>query len=183
MPNRRPITSYLYATTTTTTIVVILLANTLLLLPVTAQTTTASNITTSIKYECTEYSLRRERPLISNCYTALSNLPSTTKNGRFHDDITIYDDYQLPIWQTHNTCEIKVGLVDHFKPEVSSWRDVGDAVDVLVQLCVGAAMIEQRRHTGGWVRVGPHQGIEVSLTNPRYAGGGGDVGNVQITSS
>lgn len=99
----------------------------------TAQTNNNTNITSittdPTNYECTEWSLSRERPLIKDCFDALSKLPLNPKPGYFHDDVTVYDDYQLPVWRTNGTCEIKVDIASRLSPELSSWKEIDNAAN------------------------------------------------------
>ena len=118
--------------------------------------------------------------LIKDCFDALSKLPLNPKPGYFHDHVTVYDDYQLPVWRTNGTYEIKVDLASRLSPELSSWKEIDNAANRLINLCIGTIRIEEYLHTGRWINVGPHQGIIVSMTNPLKSSG---VGNRIVASA
>ncbi|KAL2046997.1 hypothetical protein N7G274_001015 [Stereocaulon virgatum] len=131
-------------------------------------------------HECTQWRLARERPLVEDCVGAVAKLPSLPQEAYFHDDVTVWDDYQLPVWRTNGTCEIYVHLASSVYHELSSWKAVNEATRELINLCIGNIRLEERRHTGGWMTVGHYQGIIVSIINPLDNGG---VGNVIVTSA
>ena len=66
-----------------------------------------------------------------------------------------------------------VDLASRLSPELSSWKEINNAANRLINLCIGTVKIEEYLHTGGWINVGPHQGIIVSMTNPLKSGGVG----------
>ena len=160
----------------------ILLANTLVLATAQTNNNTTTNITSiitdSTNYECAKWSLLRERPLIKDCFDALSKLPLNPKPGYFHDHVTVYDDYQFPVWRTNGICEMKVRLSS--KPRVELVKEIDNAANRLINLYIETVRIEEHLRTGGWINVGSHQGIIVSMTNPLKSGG---VGNRIVASA
>ena len=140
---------------------------------------TSINIENGV-HECTQWSVAHERPLIKDCVDAVARLPSLPQEAYFHDDVTMYDDYQLPVWRANGTCEVYIDLASSLHHELSSWKAVNEATRELINLCIGNTRLEERRHTGGWMTVGPYQGIIVSITNSFHNGG---VGNMIVTSA
>ena len=121
--------------------------NTNTIIPFSIQTSSANNAAVT----CTPFRPFHFRPTYQDCSVALRLLPDSPKVGSFHTG-GIADDFRLPLYETVNTCEIEVRLVDAYKGGVvGTWREIKNAAGGVAETCYNGHGLE---FTGGDVLVG-----------------------------
>ena len=109
--------------------------------------------------QCTTLRRFQILPLYTDCNAALSQLSSSIVVGSFHTGGAA-DAFQLPVTQSHASCEVRVHLVFRAQLEASSWFSIQEAAATLSTICSNG---RQWGATGGWIRLGPGRGIRVEL--------------------
>ena len=108
---------------------------------------------------CTGFKLFRPRPLYGDCSEAINRLSDSSLHGNFHARGD-FDDFQLPLAEEVETCIVKVETRQSSLGESSSWHEIKTAAKNLKDQCRVKQIFDV---TGGVVRVGQHQWIQISL--------------------
>ena len=114
--------------------------------------------------------LFRRRAKYSNCEDAIAALPNSHRRDLFHND-GADDGYQLPVTKTVNSCKVAILLrtSTNYRYE---WDLIVAIAFMLNEQCLKSKL---SLYVGGYVGIGDHDQIIVSLSHPDFLEGGGNL--------